>query len=305
MRFGKRIKADGVIDGECVMGYWKYWKMTRHPFSVRNPSEGFFAMGSVGEAVRKCEGVIEHPHSLGLLVGSAGVGKTRVLRHLWSKCSSQEQGNLQFHYVDLENASALELLERIAMAVLPSRKRWSDPEGHEDLRWTGARNSRLMVAVEECLSMRSAAGIPSVFFLDHLGMAHREASQALAALLSRPFLGSLILSLEREQIPMLPKKLQEHCDRRIEVPEWRLETWCEAVDCILQQCGSSAKIFESDALGCIYEYGGGNARRMVQLADYSLFQSAEDQKDRVDVQTVYEVHQRSFSTSSHLFQTAQ
>lgn len=288
------------------MGYWTHWGMTRHPFSVSSPVDGFFRHGSVAQAILQCEHLVSHPRTVGLLVGESGVGKTRLLRYLWSTRSQLASNRNQNHYMDLEGASPLDLLERLALAILPQHDLtldlgWTEDQ-HWHQQWHGSRQSRLLAAVEDALSQRAAAGIHSVFLLDHAGHAQTDAMQTLAILLSRPKAWSLILSLEVGQVPALPKRIREHCNRRIDVPEWNLEQTCQYFDFVLTQSGASPGVLEPAVVHRIHEAGAGNPRRMVQMADYALFAGSHEGWDGMDVQSLNRVIDACFTERNEEFQ---
>lgn len=288
------------------MGYWTHWGMTRHPFSVSSPVDGFFRHGSVAQAILQCEHLLSHPRTVGLLVGESGVGKTRLLRYLWSTRSQLASNRNQIHYMDLEGASPLDLLERLALAILPQHDLtldlgWTEDQ-HWHQQWHGSRQSRLLAAVEDALSQRAAAGIHSVFLLDHAGHAQSDAMQTLAILLSRPKAWSLILTLEVGQVPTLPKRIREHCNRRIDVPEWNLEQTCQYFDFVLSQSGASPDVLEPAVVHRIHEAGAGNPRRMVQMADYALFAGSREGWDGMDVQSLNRVIDACFTVRNVEFQ---
>jgi type II secretory pathway predicted ATPase ExeA len=288
------------------VGYWTHWGMTRHPFSVSSPVDGFFRHGSVAHAISQCEHLLAHPRSVGLLVGDSGVGKTRLLRYLWSTRSQLATNRNQIHYMDLEAASPLDLLERLAITILPQHDLtldlgWADdPEGQQE--WHGSRQSRLLAAIEDALSQRAAAGIHSVFLLDHAGHAQTEALQTLAILLSRPKAWSLILSLEVRQVPALPKRIREHCNRRIDLPEWNLQQTCQYFDSVLTQSGATTSILEPSVVHRIHEAGAGNPRLMVQMADYALFAGSHEGWECIDVQGLNRVIDACFTERNDEFQ---
>lgn len=135
---------------EWHVEYWKHWRMTRHPFAVRKHDDGFYPHGAIGEVLGRCESLLSRPGATGLLVGALGVGKTRILRRLWTQCSSNHRSiapirdpfevsehsaseavapdekqhyDEKRHYIDLEHATAIEFLERVARAMQLDPKR--------------------------------------------------------------------------------------------------------------------------------------------------------------------------------------
>lgn len=333
---------------EWDVEYWKHWRMTRHPFAVRKHDDGFYPHGVIGEVLNRCEALLSRPGATGLLVGASGVGKTRILRRLWAQCSSGPQTKTAIHeasvvsdrsttlgavpedvgtvleekrhYIDLEHATAIEFLERVARAMHLDPKKsavstqrlakhpsmacasdvGSGPTPHvgwtsiDDLGLGATHHPHWMVAIEERLGQWIASGQRVIFFFDHVGKAHPDAVQALALLLSRWAGIRSILATEKDSVAKLPKKLLEGCDRRIEIGDWSLQDWAGALAWVLRDCGGAPEIFEPEAVQWIHEIAHGNAQLMVQLADFALSETARNQCARVDVQRVEQVHRDAF-----------
>ncbi|MFN7732118.1 MAG: hypothetical protein ACK5OB_09450, partial [Pirellula sp.] len=244
-------------------------------------------------------------------------GASEVSKHAASEANVPEEKR---HYIDLEHATAIEFLERVARAMQLESKRnalaTQHVAGHpwtvganemrggpaarlgwasvDDLGLVPTHHPHWMVAIEERLGQWIASGQRVVFFFDHVGKAHPDAAQALALLLSRWAGIRSILAAEKDSVAKLPKKLLEGCDRRIEIGNWSLQDWASALEWVLRDCGGSPEIFESQAVHRIHEIAHGNALLMVQMADFALSETARNQCSVVDVQRVEQVHRDAF-----------
>jgi general secretion pathway protein A len=97
---------------------------------------------------------------------------------------------------------------------------------------------------------------------------------------------TLVLAAEPAQAARWGETLRDLVDLRIDMPPWEEADTIGFVQTALVEAGSTAPIFESEALAALHALSGGIPRRVTRLADFALLAGAAAAAERIDAALV-------------------
>ncbi len=266
------------------MYFLNYWRLTHSPFSDfdpegQSPSQrvlpSFFYCGSVQEeALARLQFLVEHRHSLGLLVGPTGAGKSLLLRAFARRVwwDGQPVVRLRADGCDLRGC-CWQLAEELGLA--PHARRAS---------------FELWRDVCDALGRLRTLKQDLVLLVDDLDRAEQDCLEGLLRLFSanRHPDGRLtaVVSGGSESLEECSGRLMELAELRIELTPLLPEETRDYLKHRLSACGRDDLPFTNAAVGRLQELSGGVPRMLNQLAELCLIAAASHQLPYVDTQTV-------------------
>ena len=264
------------------MSYLSHWRLSRSPFSLRQPTMDYFVSGSVAEALVRVEFLVQHSRRLGILFGPRGVGKSSFFRYFAARCSHFPRQIVGL--VDFAGVTPTLLAQRFRDAILgePASERWPLKKRRGEAGSLG----RAIQEIDEILLANNALGRSPLLLLDNADEADEEILQTLAILLKRPGNWSAILTVDESLLVEIPRKILEECELRIDLPAWDLGLTAEYFENSLAKSGKRDDVFTGQGITRLHELGDGIPKRMFQLADQALVAGAAQGLSHVDADLI-------------------
>jgi general secretion pathway protein A len=266
-----------------------YWKLGKNPFAAESAS--YFVAGPIEEAVARIQFLVESKRHCGLLVGSEGSGKTSLLRY----CSRltyrvPDCRRVQIFYGSARGLSGDECLAGLVASIEEGRSQVDRRADRQSMHvWT---------ALNDLLVAYRAMDLRLVWFIDDV-----NESPSLFPTLTRLFAMNtpltILLGSSVEHQSQLPSRFSQWSELRVELPAWELGLTADYFDFAIESTGGRPSIFDAQSITRIHEISEGIPRRIIRLADLSLFAGAAARVSRISVDTVEEVCQEVEGRTSH------
>lgn len=257
--------------------YEPFFGMERLPFSAMPDSGCFFCSSEIQSILDELAVCVERGQGIGILTGSAGLGKTLLCQRLASSLQERGESSSRFECVYLGNSNyptRRSLLQAILFELGDDYSRRDESELRIDLR------SRL-------LSLRPKRDA-LVLIVDEAHLFADELLEELRTLSDLAFDGSslvrIILSGQHELEERLTGRVFDALNQRISKHVYAEPlTVSESIEYIahrLEWAGCDIEtVFTEEAVSVIARASGGVPRCLNQLADHSLLLAfASDQK---------------------------
>lgn len=257
--------------------YEPFFGMERLPFSAMPDSGCFFCSSEIQSILDELTVCVERGQGIGILTGSAGLGKTLLCQHLASSLQNRDESSSRFECVYLSNSNyptRRSLLQAILFELGDDYSRRDESELRIDLR------SRLLSLRPE----RDAL----VLIVDEAHLFADELLEELRTLSDLAYDGSslvrIILSGQHELEERLTGRVFDALNQRISKHVYTEPlTVSESIEYIahrLEWAGCDIEtVFTEEAVSVIARASGGVPRCLNQLADHSLLLAfASDQK---------------------------
>jgi general secretion pathway protein A len=252
----------------------EHWGLTHWPFAGAPDAAQFYPTAGHNEALARIEYLIESKRRLGALVGTAGVGKSLLLREAGRQLS---RAGRAVALVDVLGHSVRELLWQIAVQL------GTTPREDADV-------PRLWRQIADRVAENRLQQVNTVLLADDAGQAGPDVITQLIRLarldLSPSPRWTLVLAAEPAQAARWGETLRDLVDLRIDMPPWEEADTIGFVQTALVEAGSTAPIFESEALAALHAHSGGIPRRVTRLADFALLAGAAAAVERIDAALV-------------------
>jgi len=258
--------------------YLKYWGLKAAPFRQTLEPCLFFETPNHDEALSRMDFLVEGRRRCGLVVGTAGVGKSMLLEVAAARfrCTGHTVAQLS-----LLGVNADELLRSLVT------------------HWGGmlaprAEMSELWRVTQDRLAEFRLLGKHAVVLLDDAD----EASNEILAQVARfsqtdPALrpaATVILTARNENVGRLGTRLLELADLRIDLARWSSHNTARYLQQAVVRAGRIAPIFAPEACAKLHEYSHGVPRNLLQLADLSLVAGAAEQRAMIGAETIESVY---------------
>lgn len=258
--------------------YEKHWCLHKNPFGTDPSSESYFASLAHQSALLKLRFLVDHRRGAGLLVGSSGVGKTRLLQALLPEDYTRNNPVVRVVYPLM---TPLELLTFIATEL------------GEGPAVTATSLDSVLRQLVERLQMLTAKGRPAVIVIDDAHtISDRQVFQSLHLLLNyQQFQGiefTMLLAGQPELVGMTRRLPQ--LDDRIAIPcvltaMTAMET-AAYIQHRLTAAGAAEPIFNQAALQAVHELSGGLPRRINRLCDFALLVGFAEDLGMIDARHI-------------------
>ena len=253
-----------------------YWCMTDSPFRAQERMRYFFASPTHDKAIARLGFLVDSGHTLGILSGYEGTGRTTVLE-LFAR-GMRQQGHMvgSINLVGLESRG---FLWTLAAGL------GCNPRATDDAFTLGRR-------IEDRLRENEWTGRTTVLLLDDADQAvHDVLIQVLRLLKSQTRGISAILAIESTRMSRLGSDLLQLSQLRIHLEPWNEDDIREYLETSLSQVGCERSVFEDSAVQRLRELTDGIPRWVGHLAELALLAAASQGRDSVDRQLIEDVYQ--------------
>lgn len=258
--------------------YEAHWGLQESPFRETRDPRFFFCSPSHDEALARMQFLADQQRRLGVLLGAAGVGKSRVLQVLTDRLRRQGRD------VALLSAQARDLPEFLwqLAAQLGCNPASTSSEG------------QLWRRVTENLGQRRMLRTPVLVLIDDAESAAPELQAGLLRLLhgeGHPEnWATYVLAADSERYRKLDQRLLELAELRMDLEPWTTAETQAYLQFVSRSAGAVRELFQKDAMVRLHDAAQGVPRRVAQLADLVLLAGAGQGLDMIDERTVDCVH---------------
>lgn len=254
--------------------YQAYWGLGESPFRG-NLDPKFFHQGpSQEEALARLHFLVEERRALGLLLGTAGGGKSLLLDVFAKQLGIVSRQTAQ---VSLVGASAHDFLWSVCSRL-----------GIEGV--SQANNFGLWRGLTDHLIANRFQQIATILLLDDADEAHPDVIELVSRLAqfdtSREARLTVVLSAEPTRLHKLGYRLLELAELRIDLEGWETDDTAQFIKQALSKAGRTTPIFSDAALARLNELTGGIPRRVKQIADLALLAGAGRGVGQIEPDTI-------------------
>ena len=257
------------------------WGMSESPFRAQDRIRFFFASPTHDEALARLGFLVESGHSLGILSGHDGVGRSTVLEVF--ALGSRQQGHVvcQMNLLGVDERS---FLWTLAAGL------GCNPRAAEEPFTLGRR-------VSDRLRELALTGRTAVLLLDDADQAAHEVLTQILRLLKTHTHGlTTILAIESSRMARLGGDLLQLSQLRIRLESWSPDDIRTYLETSLARVGCDRPVFEDSASFRLHELTDGTPRWVGQLAELALLAAAAQQRDTVDGLMIEAVYQELSAT---------
>jgi general secretion pathway protein A len=253
------------------MNYYSHWGLTSSPFHKALAGKAIHQGPAHREALARLHFLTDERRHLGLLLGNAGSGKTRILEAFADEIRREGQPVAELNLLGLDREEFLPLLAA-GLEVRPAR-------GGSTSLW-----QRILNRLAEFRYQRARAAI---LFDD----AHQASPEVLAQIVRLIKGGgeagpTIVLAAETQRIGALGDDLLELAELRIDVEPWDQADTEVFLRASLAESPRAAAIFDEEAIARLHELAEGLPRRVIQIADLALLAGAGRDLERIDAETI-------------------
>lgn len=257
--------------------YHNYWGLRTSPF--RPHPRTIEPTSSQHEALARLAYLVEDARTCGAVVGESGTGKTLVLAALARQALREGRKCITLSLLGRSAAEFVgQLAELLAPAVASPNRFWLFSE---DVSRIAAWRT-----IRDALSVSRHTWSGLVIACDDVDEAPAETLSdvlrlvELAATTHAPL--TLLAATTPSGISLLPPRLRERCELRVELTAWDADETADFLLAALLAAGARGTIFDPTALLRIFELTGGNPRQVAQLAELALLAGAGQQVASID-----------------------
>ncbi len=255
----------------------EHWGLQRSPFASAHIST--FCSEAQQESIARIQFLANEQRRLGLLVGEEGVGKTAVLRFATNDRQRRGLPCASLNALGLDAAEFLDIL-------------------CQQLNFRLGRHPSLAAIwrrIDDGLLTNQYQQLNTVLLIDDLHDADADVLTAVMRLAQWPAVGSGRLTIVGatlpERIELIPARLRDWADLRMDLAGWQVEDTAEFVRRQLAAAGCQRTVFDHEAIDELQRASGGIARRICQLADLALVAGAGLELERIDRETIIAVQE--------------
>ncbi len=258
--------------------YRAHWGLRETPFRGGLDPRYFYQSPVHEEAVARLHFLVEERQRLGLVIGESGTGKSMLLEVLSRQLRRRgcQVANLSLVRLDLRE-----------FLWLTAAELGLNPDARDDV-------FHLWRSVLDRLAENRYQQLETVILLDDVHEASREVLEHIARLAQAERgpngLLTFVLAFAPGRTNILPPRLLELAELRIDVERWEEPDTIGYLNWALSQAGRQAPAFTEEAMIRLHALSDGNPRRVNQLAGLSLLAGAGQQARIVDADTVESVH---------------
>jgi general secretion pathway protein A len=258
-----------------------YWGMSESPFRAQERIRFFFASPTHDEALARLGFLVDSGHSLGILTGHDGVGRSTVLEVFARGLRQQGHVVCAMNLLGLDERSFL----------------WTLAAGLGCNPRAAEASFSLNCRISDRLREFALTGRTAVLLLDDADQAAHEVLIQIQRLLKthvqRPDadLGYRIVasgSTRGRSAPVVPTAHP--------LEPWSADDIREYLETSLSRVGCNRPVFEDSATLRLHELTDGTPRWVAQLAELALLAAASHQQDTVDGSMIEAVYQELSAT---------
>ncbi len=258
-----------------------YWGIAESPFGVQSRIRHFFASPTHDEALARLGFLVDAGHSLGILTGHEGAGRSTVLEVFARDLRRQGRAVCLTNLLGLDERS---LLWTLAVGL------GANPRTADD-------SFSLWRRIHDRLQQHAIEGRTTVLLLDDADQASHEVLVQILRLLKTHAQGvTVILVVESSRLARLGGDLLQLSQLRIRLDPWNATDIRDYLQSSLERVGCDRPVFEDSAAVRLQELTDGTPRWVSQLADLALLASATQDSATIDGQVIEAVYQELSAT---------
>jgi general secretion pathway protein A len=256
---------------------YDYWGLRESPFCGDFAERFFYWTSNSEEALARLHFLADHHRRLGLVLGSAGIGKTQLLRAFDRR---MRRSGRQVAQVSALGIGPEEFLSLVAQefGLLPA---------------PGAKLAALWRLLDDFFRASRYQSLESVVLVDDADEAEPNLLAQVARLAQGDFIRSaqlmVVISSRDDRLASVGTRLLELAELRVDLEPWHegdLEGFLRQA---LRAAGQEREIFTPPAITRLHEITAGVPRRAKQLAELSLLAGAGARLHSIDAGTVESV----------------
>jgi type II secretory pathway predicted ATPase ExeA len=251
-----------------------------------NRTRCFFASSTHDEALARLGFLVDSGHSLGIVSGYQGSGRTTLLDVFAEQVRRCGYVTCRASLVGLDERA---LLWTLAAGLGTNPKSSDDPF----LLWYQIRDQLQQFALQDRAT---------VLLLDDADQAsHEVLVQLLRLLKTRDQRLTIILAIETSRITRLGGDLLQLSQLRIRLEPWTNDDVCQFLEKVRAEVGENHPQFDDSAAGRLRELTDGIPRWVSQLTEMALLAAAAQQRETIDgpmIEAVYRELSASFEEDS-------
>ncbi len=270
--------------------YEAHWGLSDSPFRGLADPRYFYSSPTHDEALARLQFLVDHSQRLGLLLGSAGSGKTMTLEVFAQRLRAS---GLEVAVVNVLAMSSRELIWQVATQLCVNPR---------------ARDSsfELWRRLTDRLTENRYQQLKTVVLFDDAGEASDEVMACITRLVHHhssvesPL--TTVLAAAPHQLSRISPRMLQACSLRIELEPWSEEETRDFLMTSLARAGFSASdarptVFEPGAASRLFQLSAGLPRKASHLAELSLLAGAGKRLEQVDRATVESAFEELSSVS--------
>lgn len=258
--------------------YHAHWGLQLSPFGNSTALAGTTPPGC-DEALARLQYLVDQRGRVGLLLGSAGTGKTTLLRRF---CDLSRRQGLVASLVGGRGCDERSLLNQLMRDWQVTVTGTPSNAGLWDL--LADRLIELRYEQTACLVALDDADLaPSAVRAQFERLAHLAATSQTQL--------TLLLAGTPEGVGHLGPDWLDQIELRIDLAPWSEDETAEHVAQCLVRSGSEHPIFTDDAISALHELSGGIPRKVDQIAQLALLAGAGQELEEIDAETLTDAYQ--------------
>ncbi len=258
--------------------YHTHWGLRTSPFGAESTSQTNASPG-FDEALARLKYLLDQRGRLGLLIGSAGTGKTTLAKRF---CEVTRRDGCAAALIGGKGCTERAFVQQLGRG-------WQLPLANEhavDCAWEFIADRLIELRYEQA---------PAVVVLDDADVTAAsvlcQAERLLNLAQSVESQLTIVLVSSLESAGKLGSALLDQVELRIDLSPWTEEETAEHVALRLFHSGSEEPIFTDEAITVLHELSGGIPRKVEQIAQLALLAGAGQQLAEIDAATLTEAYQ--------------
>jgi general secretion pathway protein A len=272
--------------------FLSYWGLGESPFRATLDPRFFHQGLAQDEAVARLHFLVEEHRSLGLLLGTAGSGKSMLLETFARRLPAH---GMQWAYVSVARMDLRDFLWNAGgqLGVEVS---------------TRASRFTLTRSLTDHVIANRYQQVGTVLLLDDVDEAGAEVLAEIARLaqlnVDRDALLTIVLAGQPSHVGRIGARLSNLVELRIDLDGWEADETAAYVKQALAAAGRSSPVFTEAALQRLHEQTGGIPRRVKQLADLAMLAGAGQSMVQIEPELIDSVIQELGIAPATLHTTA-
>lgn len=241
------------------MPYHDFWSLHTAPFGASDLGRRYYAAKPQREAFARIQYLVDNGHSVGLLIGNSGCGKSELLKQV---ATSRGFGD---HAIDVALTSCgqrttVETLEHLAVQLGIG----SDVTGWRSIR------ERILAAARQ--------HVRTVWLIDDASV---DVAAAAASLVSQERWLTVVAAVQPERVLKVATAL-DVCPLRVDLTAFTLRDTMSFVRQRLSEAGGREDIFTDGALIRMHELSDGRIAVIVRIAELAMAAAAANQQAEIN-----------------------
>ncbi len=262
--------------------YESHWNLSQKPFENIHDSKFYYPSEPQQSAMLKLRYVIENQRGAAVLSGPAGVGKSMLIRSLFSALGDSIAPRTHIVFPRMPGDQLLSYIADEITGTPPTAQAPTAQQSVHAIQNALQENSEAgqhaVVAIDEAQMLLDAESLELMRLLLNF---ETEAGAGMTLLLIGQ--GEMLPAIER--VPSLEERLAVKCILRA----FTLEESASYIGHRMQAAGGSHSVFSNQAMDSIHHLSAGVPRRINRLCELALLVGYAEQRETIDVEQIESV----------------